>query len=140
MRIGKETIWNRCRQTVLMHRWFLYGPWGGVLLHKFEDSDDISLGLHDHPWDFLTIVLFRGYDELLAGGIVKRRFPGTIAFRRAETLHAVRLRNGRPSWSLCIIGRRRRRWGFMTKDGWRARAAIDQDAFTVRPDNKRGNP
>ena len=126
MRVGKEIILNRGRQTVLLRRWFAYTRWGGVLLHKFEASDDTSLGLHDHPWDFLTVILFRGYDELRAGGAVKRRLPGTISYRRAETLHAIRLRNARPSWSVCIIGRRRRSWGFMTQDGWRSRASLDE--------------
>lgn len=127
MRFGHERIWNRRERSVLMRRWFAHLGAVSVLVHKFESSDDTSLGLHDHPWSFLTIVLWRGYDELRPESVVRRR-PGSIAFRRAEDLHAVRLRGG-PSWSICITGPRRREWGFQTAKGWVARRDIDANAF-----------
>ena len=55
MRFGYETIWNRRECSILMRRWFVNFRRGALLVHKFESSDDVSLGLHDHPWDFLTI-------------------------------------------------------------------------------------
>lgn len=124
----REIIPNRHYQNILMKRWGVRCRWGSILLHKFESSDDTTLGLHDHPWHFFTIILWRGYDELTPGGGCVRRRPGSITFRRATTLHAVRLLDAKPSWSLCLCGPKIRAWGFQTAEGWVAERDIDGGA------------
>lgn len=45
-------------------RWFVYGqrygPGYKVFLHHFYRSDS-DAALHDHPWDFTSLILFGGY-------------------------------------------------------------------------------
>src|ERR1700730_1780235 len=48
-----------------LYRWFLlpHNRWRNVYLHKFVRSDDPG-PLHDHPWDFVSLCLATGYDEI----------------------------------------------------------------------------
>lgn len=94
-----------------------------VLLHRIGQSDKDRF-LHDHPWSFASLVLVGGYDEELVDPvrgwphtIIKTRKPGTFGWRNAETLHRVHLR-GKPSWTLIVVRRQRREWGYLTDRGW----------------------
>lgn len=103
-----------------------------IYLHKFLRDDD-DRALHDHPWVSLSIILRGGYLEHLPGGIVKRRYPGMVVFRRAKHAHRIELyREGktscwlrgdygdsRPAWTLFITGPKIREWGFHCPQGWR---------------------
>ena len=42
---------------------FKWWPWKRFYLHIFSRPDK-DRELHDHPWNFTTIVLFGGYDEI----------------------------------------------------------------------------
>lgn len=94
-------------------RWTLWERAGGwqFLLHKFV-ADDHTRELHDHPWWFVTLILWRGYREHLPGGIVKRRWPGMILFRRATHQHSVTLVDGKSAWTCVLTGSKSRTWGF----------------------------
>ena len=47
----------------LLVRWILFrAPFLGCYLHKLNRSDH-DRALHDHPWNFITVVLRRGYTE-----------------------------------------------------------------------------
>jgi hypothetical protein len=50
--------------------------------------------------------------------ITESRHPGQVLLRPAEWRHRVILEPGRTSWSLVFVGRRVRRWGFFTENGW----------------------
>lgn len=91
-------------------RWFLIprNPLINIYRHRFCQSDPSAP--HDHPWDFLSVVLHGSYREVSAGGDAIRH-PGSIAFRRASTRHRVQLL-GHPVTTVIITGPRRRRWGF----------------------------
>ena len=111
-------------------RWtILGGKQFAVYLHKFHRSDRDDL--HDHPWPFITIILWRGYidvsDVVCGPGECgrdrlfrsrKRMRPGMVAFRKATHRHKVELINGRSAWSLVIRGSYVRDWGFFTHEGW----------------------
>lgn len=110
-------------------RWTIFDALGVRLyLHKFHRSDHDDL--HDHPWAFASLILWRGYVEETPCGICKadashcryrvreRKRPGMILFRRANHAHRVVLIDDKPSWSLVIAGRRKREWGFFTRRGW----------------------
>lgn len=125
MRITRELIANRNpekRGRPFLKRWHLVpkNTRLNVYLHCFVDDDDTTYGLHDHPWDFWSFILWRGYVEWLPDGVRKRRWPLSVAWRPAETRHAVKLIEGRPSWSIIVTGPIRRNWGFWTIDGWRS--------------------
>lgn len=88
-------------------------------IHCFHVSDyDVP---HDHPANFLSFPLTNGYNEHLADGTVVTRKPFVPKFRTAEEFHWVQLKPGTEGkvWTFFMFFRRRRDWGFLTKDGWR---------------------
>lgn len=89
-------------------------PWFKVFLHHILRSDEDS-ELHDHPWAFVSLVLWRGYLEVLPG---RRRLvrAGSVVRHRAADAH--RLVLDRPAWTLVCVTGKKRVWGFHTDDGW----------------------
>jgi hypothetical protein len=103
-------------QSAYLTRWTLFKThFGQVCLHVFHRSD--ADDLHDHPWPFLSLILWRGYVEETPRGR-RRAWPGMVLFRQAEHRHRVELINGRPAVTLVVMGRRVREWGFITPRGW----------------------
>lgn len=101
-----------------------------VCLHIFHRSD--ADDLHDHPWPFASLILWRGYVEVVQtfaalsgvdGTLYEerarsRKYPGMLLFRSARHTHRVELINGKPAVTLVVMGPRQRTWGFWTKRGW----------------------
>ena len=79
-------------------------------------ADDPKRDLHDHPWDFISLLLTGGYREWTTDGAVEHWAP-TVVCRRAEDPHRLELLDG-PMWTLISCGPFRRRWGFHTAAGW----------------------
>lgn len=90
----------------------------GAFLHQFWSSDED--GVHDHPWDNITIILRGGFYEELADGQILWRPPGFFCFRKAEQFHRIILKPGTEGkvWTLFIRFRRRRQWGFLLNKEW----------------------
>lgn len=88
---------------------------GQICIHVFHRSDADEL--HDHPWNFWTFILWRGYVEETPFGR-RRLWPGMLQFRPAEHRHRVELVNGHKSITLVFMGPYRREWGFVTPSGW----------------------
>lgn len=86
-----------------------------ICLHIFHRSD--ADDLHDHPWDFLTFVLWRGYKDHTSRGVQRLR-PFMGAFRKAEHAHRVELIDGKRAITFVVMFKRRRNWGFFTSKGW----------------------
>ncbi len=86
-----------------------------LCLHVFHRSD--ADDLHDHPWAFISLLLWRGYREQTEFG--KRRYwPGMILYRKATHLHRVELVNKKTAVTLVLMMPYERHWGFKTKEGW----------------------
>lgn len=119
--------------SLYMSRWRFFnaprwlGGWG-LRVHRIVRSD-MDRELHDHPFSFLSIILWGGYWELShapkcpssighheACRLEERYRVGSFVFRRAE--HAHRLVLSRPAWTFVIRGPIRKRWGFYTAEGW----------------------
>lgn len=106
-----------------MHRWIFRTPWGTLRLHHILRSDG-DRHLHDHPFDFTSLLLTGGYTEFwqdwdMGGGMTvrERYFPRfSIVRKQAEDAH--RLVLDRPLWTFVISGPKRRSWGFHTEKGW----------------------
>lgn len=100
-----------------MHRYYLrHDPKNGdVRFHHILESDD-ARALHDHPWDFASLILTGAYLEHTAQGATLYRAPALIT-RPATLAHRLELADG-PVWTYVITGRIRRRWGFHTPTGW----------------------
>ena len=91
---------------------------GQVLLHKICMSDG-DRELHDHPWNFTSIILWRGYVEQTECPKCDRglcylstpKRPGMILRRAAEHRHRVLIGDG-PAWTLVFTSGRRKSWSF----------------------------
>lgn len=142
---GKKVIYG-CESrgdhdSPYLTRFVLIGtPWFKVCLHIFHRSDNDEL--HDHPWPFISFILWRGYVEEIASRLAllrdtdwnhpgfvawektqglclrKRAYPGMILFRRSRHAHRVELINGKSAVTLVLMGKRERDWGFFTREGW----------------------
>lgn len=130
----KKVIVN-CEKQPYLHRWYLFKSRRVTLFaHKFVRSDE-DRALHDHPWDFLVIPLWRGYvehnnrKEHFLGKVIRvdgvtRVHPilGT-RFRDTTYRHRVLLLNGPdgqplPAWSLFFHFERLRSWGYWLPQGF----------------------
>lgn len=87
------------------------GRLGSIRLHHWHRSDD-KRAKHDHPSDFITIVLSGSYTDL-GWERDERMTPGTIRRRRAEHRHTVAVDPG-GCWTLLYFFPKRRAWGFWT--------------------------
>ncbi|SKY23405.1 Protein of uncharacterised function (DUF550) [Mycobacteroides abscessus subsp. bolletii] len=122
-------------------RWYVIprNRWLNIYLHKFLRDDD-DRALHDHPWWFVSLMLWGQYVEVTEEGRSVRSAPEPwrffwgdrpLAFRRGTWRHRVELvpaathsnqflarRDQRklPCWTLIVTGRRVRLWGFWCKD------------------------
>lgn len=110
--------------------------WFAVKVHRIMLSDDDCL--HDHPWSFLSIILWGGYIEsrphktvktlakskdnvaiqLYKNGIVQKfHRPGSILWRPAPSIHKIDI--VKPATTLVITFRKKWDWGFYTRSGWK---------------------
>lgn len=142
--IYRRITLRRADGQVYLNRWGLsHDRIGGILLHRM-DAPDPGLDLHDHPWWFVSIILWGGYTEeradiaqasaraaradQLDGGVglhnagvrgttVKRRWLSVRTMRQDEC-HTITELHGPTSWSLVIKGPRLRSWGFYPPEGY----------------------
>lgn len=89
---------------------------GQLMLHWFFTSDH-ARELHNHPWDFWVLILWRGYNEKTEAG-VERIWPLSLRFCKASHAHRVELLDGKPALTLVLTGPRKSAWGFFLKEGW----------------------
>ena len=91
-----------------------------ITLHKILRSDQDDL--HDHPWHYATFILKGGYYEHTLTGTYWRG-PGHFRFRKSTSFHKLVLKkdasgNEIPCWSLFIMFKRTRKWGFLHNKEW----------------------
>lgn len=93
-------------------------PWFGIYLHRINLPDSRPT-LHDHPWNFVSIVLKGGYCERRATE------PVNLSSARWRTYEAGQINRmpighahyiasvfRKPTWTLVFVGRRQRVWGY----------------------------
>ena len=107
--------------TPYLTRYYLLDKkWMQICIHVFHRSDFDDM--HDHPWNFLSIILWGGYLEETMGYKRRRQrkrvWPGMFLFRRATHRHRVVLKNEKKAVSLVFMGPYIREWGFFTRNGW----------------------
>jgi hypothetical protein len=125
-----EEINGADRCPTYLYRWTLFQPkrpkrfWRGfgIYLHHFV-GDDWSRDLHDHPKRFISIGLKGAYRETVGAGSDLQgyetiyRAPWIRTFP-ATHIHRLSLINGRPCWTLVIVCRAVRDWGFWHDGVW----------------------
>ena len=135
---GKLTIRKRGRDY-MKRRYLLSTPWFGIYLHHILLPDQ-DRGPHDHPWNMRTFILKGWYVEevftfgvplgehnqivasenrlkVLAKPRQHRRF--SLMKLTTDQLHRITQLSRGGAWTLCLVGRRQREWGFLVPDeGW----------------------
>lgn len=107
-------------------RWsLLQTPWIDVYLHRIYKSDKDD-HMHDHPWNFSSIILAGGYVEesmkwdWKSGHLLWQKpricTTGDVIHHKAEEPHRIKLI--RPTLSLVFCGKRRREWGYKVGHNW----------------------
>ena len=87
-----------------------------IYIHTFTQPDKDNYE-HDHPWNFLLLILKGGYIEQ-SNNIKYIRNPGFIKFIRGEHRHKIIELNRKKSISIAICGKRKREWGYHIDNGW----------------------
>lgn len=126
--------WRCYRSEIVgyMTRWIVQTPWGTVRLHHIQAPDPHE-EYHDHPWSFVSVVLWGSYVENCPSrpvrvfvrppwrfrwATVHVRGPLSVAFRRATDRHTISWISPGGVWTLVVTGPRVRSWGFHTSRGW----------------------
>jgi len=118
-----DRIVRRAERTPYLHLdgymerfWLFRTPLVSARVHRILRSD-LDRDLHDHPWDYASVILRGGYLEITESG--ERWYgPGSVIVRSATPLHRLVLPPGTAATTLFIHGRKRREWGFATERGW----------------------
>lgn len=132
---GTDTAAPQASRLYLRKLYLVRTPLFQVALHWFF-APDPGRDLHDHPRDFVTILLRGAYVEETpsqtaplwsqapGGGHASMNTTSTVRRRwdvvrhRAEAAHRISM-IAPGTLTLVLWGRRRRAWGFHTRWGWR---------------------
>jgi hypothetical protein len=109
-----------------LRRWKIeIGSWFSIRLHHWVEGDPEKYQ-HKHPWNFLTIVLRGGYDDVGEGRPVDHVRAPTIRYRTKDWRHAVV--NCLPgTWTVVITGRVIDKWRF-----WIGSREVNTDEWNGR--------
>jgi hypothetical protein len=115
-------------------RWRLLStPWFSIYIHGIYKEDE-DLHLHDHPWNYLSIIL-RGYfsEKTLDYDVItdakskewkSRRIeekvvgPSSFIKRKAETFHKIQKLHSKSVYTLFFVGKKFREWGYDVNGQW----------------------
>ena len=100
----------------------LQTPWFAIYIHKICLSD-MDLDMHDHPWNFASVILEGAYHETSTYppnfDVIHHRdcYSGDVIEHKAEDAHKIRLISN-VVWTLVFTSGRNRYWGYQTRQGW----------------------
>lgn len=94
-------------------------PWFGVYLHEMH-APDADRDLHDHPYNFYSIILKGGYTEQWRKRGNMAQFENYSLFWPRWSGHVMNKLNAHrithllkvPTYTLVFVGKRTREWGF----------------------------
>lgn len=100
-----------------LHRWtFLFFNYS-IRIHHWIDSD-VGPHLHDHACNFISILLWGGYENQTMNGNISLKAP-SIWYSNAEARHRLEIAPG-GAWAILLCGRPYRKWGFWVNNHlWR---------------------
>ncbi len=105
-------------------RWqILSTPWFSIYIHGIYKADEDE-HLHDHPWNYFSFILWGYFTEISAmpyGNDQPKEtlmHPFSFVKRKAETFHKIKKLHSTSIYTLFIIGKRKRNWGYSYKGGW----------------------
>jgi hypothetical protein len=118
-----ETMNGAGMCPVYLERWTLFYRFGiGIYVHHFL-ADDWAIDPHDHPRRFISIGLKGWYYEDVFQGDGERSFTRKYSAPWCRTfpanhLHRVRASECGNVWTLVIVLRKSRPWGFVREGKW----------------------
>lgn len=105
-------------------RWRLIETkWFNIYIHQFYRSD-LDRHCHDHPWSFVSFLLWGGYTVARPSSNSKCRWDyslhkaPSIIFNRSKDFHKVEYLNRTPTVTLMITGPPKRDWGYWVNGAW----------------------
>lgn len=98
-------------------RWaLLRTPWFHIYLHCILKADQ-DKHCHDHPWSFISLILWGSYVEQRNGQLRTRKI-GSIAYLPARGTYHKIYQVLKPTWTLVATNARNFPWGYDTEEGW----------------------
>ena len=116
---SKEGKLHFCRWEILKTRWF------SIYIHGIYASDK-DKHLHNHPWDYKSIVLKGSYVEETTNGLNILKF-GTITSKDGNDYHKIKQLLTKSVYTLFIVSPVKRVWGYQV-DG----SFIDNEEYRRR--------
>ena len=128
-------------------RWRLIStPWFSIYIHGIYKEDE-DLHLHDHPWNYTSLIL-RGYftERSMSYDVIKsddsewrnKRVservigPFRLINRKAEQFHKILKLHSKAVYTLFFVGKRKREWGYDVNGKW-----IDHETYRkLKNENK----
>jgi hypothetical protein len=120
MELFKVPNYDKADEDYLWRLRVIQTPLFGIYLHKLCGPDPRDT-LHDHPWSFTSFVLSGGYIEFVPGPYyAQSRHVNHVNVKRFnKSYHWIAELDRTPTWTLVFVGRRRRVWGYLDRDGKR---------------------
>jgi hypothetical protein len=101
--------------TLHFRRWeILKTPWFSIWLHGIYAADK-DLHLHNHPWDFKSIVIKGSYIEETQDGFVEQ-YTGKFNSRNGKSFHKIKKLLSPVVYTLFFVGKEKRKWGYLVND------------------------
>jgi len=95
-------------------RWRLvHTPWFGIYLHKWNKPDPRPT-LHNHPWNFISLILKGGYVEKHHNGENIIRWFNLVRRNKFHTVTKI----DPGTVSLMFVGKTHQDWGYKTENGY----------------------
>ena len=115
-----KRYWLVPEEAVTLRRpiaWLLQRFGIAVRVHEILRSD-LGRDPHNHPWSFLSIILFGCYHEELydkRGRLISKKLhgPGSVLWRPHGTHHRLELPSGSKVLTLFVTFKKRSNWGFV---------------------------
>jgi hypothetical protein len=111
-------------------RWrVLSTPWFKICLHAIYKADD-DKHLHNHPWNFIGVVLKGAYTERMPGSKLIPRLPGMFAKRTRNQFHKVEDLHSPVVYTLNFMWGFKDEWGYMVNGHF-----VDHEEYRKRKNN-----
>jgi hypothetical protein len=92
-------------------RWqLLKTPWFSIYIHGIYAPDQ-DKHLHNHPWDYKSLVLKGSYIEETNNGVNLLKF-GSVTSRNGEDYHKIKTLLTNSVYTLFIVSPAKRTWGY----------------------------
>jgi hypothetical protein len=98
-------------------RWqILKTPWFSIYIHGIYAPDQ-DKHLHNHPWDYKSLVLKGSYIEETNNGVNLLKF-GSVTSRNGEDYHKIKTLLTNSVYTLFIVSPAKRTWGYQVDGKW----------------------